>query len=204
MSCLKVVLFAALVTLCAAGDADGDGVIDSRDFCPRTPKTLRHNDYFDNTSGCAQSQVDVDLDSICNPSLPALNGVTLRTSLCRDVDNCPFVYNPLQTDSFGNGVGDACNRGACAPADVRCVSQFPRLLRNLPTRAGSCRPCQVTLSLGLRYSSPLGACLVPLTVWGHCGRGPCCGQRIRVGDCRRPRATFCQTLVPGGQHTPPR
>jgi len=26
-----------------------------------------------------------------------------------DVDNCPFVYNPDQRDSSGNGVGDACD-----------------------------------------------------------------------------------------------
>ena len=33
-------------------------------------------------------------------------------------DNCPLVYNPYQEDSWGTGVGDACETGGAPPADI--------------------------------------------------------------------------------------
>ena len=37
-----------------------------------------------------------------------------------NIDNCPDVYNPAQTDANGNGVGDACE--CTAPAPGRCLA----------------------------------------------------------------------------------
>ena len=108
---LALVATLLVVGATASSDSDGDGVSDSKDYCPHTPATLKSNDYFDPDTGCAQSQVDVDLDGVCNPLLPALNGVKVKTSLCSGVDNCPFVYNPLQTITQASKKGDACNPG---------------------------------------------------------------------------------------------
>lgn len=38
----------------------------------------------------------------------AVAGDTDGDGVCDDLDNCPDTYNPDQTDSSGNGVGDAC------------------------------------------------------------------------------------------------
>ena len=94
------------------GDGDGDGVPDSEDWCPHTPAELSPTDGLDISTGCSQWQLDVDLDGVCNPHLPILRGVTVDTPMCTGVDNCPFVPNPQQTDSFGDARGDACDPGA--------------------------------------------------------------------------------------------
>ncbi len=60
-------------------DDDGDGQADFTDPCP-----------FDPTNTCPVN--DPDSDGIPNGS-----------------DNCPTVFNPSQTDSDGDGMGDACD-----------------------------------------------------------------------------------------------
>ncbi|MBN1285424.1 MAG: DUF11 domain-containing protein [Anaerolineae bacterium] len=37
--------------------------------------------------------------------------------VCDDADNCPNDYNPDQTDSDGNGIGDACDAAPCSDVD---------------------------------------------------------------------------------------
>jgi hypothetical protein len=115
---IAAIALAALVALSAhtcladAIDSDNDSVPDSEDFCPNTPTTLRYPDYFEESTGCSQRQVDLDFDGVCNSrSLPIKNGKVMQTTLCAGADNCPFVYNPLQTDSFGDSRGDACDPG---------------------------------------------------------------------------------------------
>jgi hypothetical protein len=41
-------------------------------------------------------QVDVDLDGMCNRVIPIKNGARIATTWCDGIDNCEFVYNPLQ------------------------------------------------------------------------------------------------------------
>lgn len=93
-------------------DADGDGIQDSSDFCPNTPagQTIDSN-------GCSQTQVDTDLDNVCNP------GKT--STLCSGSDSCPdtigtFVningcYADGATCTIGTQcAGTYCNAGVCA------------------------------------------------------------------------------------------
>jgi hypothetical protein len=40
--------------------------------------------------------VDIDLDGWCNTIIPLRNGMRIATTWCDGVDNCQFVYNPLQ------------------------------------------------------------------------------------------------------------
>ena len=114
---LIAVAVSVLSTAAAVQDSDGDGVADSHDYCPNTPTTLSPTDFYEAATGCAQSQLDVDLDGICNPSLPKLNGVVVPTTTCAGVDNCPYVYNPGQAWTTWSDKGDACNRGEehCRP-----------------------------------------------------------------------------------------
>jgi hypothetical protein len=64
--CLLLVAACVMGSAAAVDDTDGDGVIDSRDACPRTPPEGRPGDTFDAEVGCLQSQVDLDLDGVCN------------------------------------------------------------------------------------------------------------------------------------------
>ncbi|VUC36529.1 unnamed protein product [Clonostachys rosea] len=52
------------------------------------------------TQACASGTVNLGCES--------RGGDTDGDGICDDVDNCPFVSNPGQENSVGNGVGDAC------------------------------------------------------------------------------------------------
>jgi len=80
-------------------DLDNDGVLNEIDVCPETPPQTPVD-----RKGCSDAQSDQDLDGICNPG-----AASSGPSGCVGIDNCPAVYNPDQTDTNGNGVGDACD-----------------------------------------------------------------------------------------------
>jgi len=65
----------------------------SPDFAEGVPRTTPHTapEISDNQAVMAAQSVDFDGDGYSNA-----------------VDNCPAVYNPSQTDTDGNGIGDAC------------------------------------------------------------------------------------------------
>ena len=72
--------------LCDA-DRDGDGVDNDQEDCPDDPNKTEAGDC-----GCGRDETgDTDQDGVWD---------------C--LDNCPDVPNPDQTDTNGNGIGDAC------------------------------------------------------------------------------------------------
>jgi predicted lipoprotein with Yx(FWY)xxD motif len=70
-----------------SSDLDSDGVPDSCDACPATPPGESVN-----AAGCFFCQTDADADGIVD---------------C--LDNCRYVFNPVQDDEDADGVGDECD-----------------------------------------------------------------------------------------------
>lgn len=84
-------------------DSDGDGICDTP--LVQSPDCEGGEDW--NTNGIVDAgetdpyHPDTDRDGVCDGPL--------TTSKCNTPsDNCPLVPNPDQTDSVGDGVGDAC------------------------------------------------------------------------------------------------
>ena len=93
-------------------DPDGDGVPSDRDLCPRSP-----NKIVDEV-GCSFSDVDPDLDSICNPDAPSDGPYN-----CTGSDNCPDSWNRDQSDTNSNGIGDVCDPDADSDGVPKTVEQ---------------------------------------------------------------------------------
>lgn len=72
-------------------DTDGDGVPDGDDLCPGTPMG-EPVDAF----GCADVQVDPDLDGVCSDGAPSGG-----PSMCQGTDVCPDTVADAPTRGFG-------------------------------------------------------------------------------------------------------
>ncbi|MEQ8768745.1 MAG: thrombospondin type 3 repeat-containing protein [Planctomycetota bacterium] len=90
-------------------DSDGDGVIDDCDGCPFDP--LKSDP---GACGCGVVDGDPDGDGVtCLDNCPNVGNAdqsdTDGDGIGDACDNCPNVYNPFQADADGDGIGDACD-----------------------------------------------------------------------------------------------
>src|SRR5262245_3715505 len=87
--------------------------------------------------------------------------------VCDDVDNCPDVANPLQEDSNGNGIGDACdpctaNRPPFFTSTPACDSVFETSVGVPVSFSVTASDSDATDTLNLNASGvPAGATLTP-------------------------------------------
>ncbi|MFH1417366.1 MAG: hypothetical protein ABII12_03660 [Planctomycetota bacterium] len=88
-------------------DEDGDGAPDECDICPGFDDNA-DADGDGNPDGCDPCPAD-------NPDDPD------GDFACTSEDNCPDTYNPDQTDTDGDQVGDACDQEACCLPDQVCA-----------------------------------------------------------------------------------
>jgi uncharacterized protein (TIGR03382 family) len=105
------------------GDIDGDGVANAVDNCPNIPNANQKNndgdsmgdvcDPDDDNDGVPDAQDNCPL--VANPDQVKPTGVVCNSDSDGDnvgdaTDNCPDVANPTQTDTDGDGIGDACDK----------------------------------------------------------------------------------------------
>jgi len=91
-------------------DDDGDGVANCADLCANTSAGQSVN-----ADGCSCSQLSCDDNDPCTTD-SCLAGVCTHIladadgdGVCDSLDNCPNVANGDQTDTDGDGQGDACD-----------------------------------------------------------------------------------------------
>jgi hypothetical protein len=80
-------------------DADNDSVSGAADRCAQTPLSQTVD-----SAGCSNDEVDTDADGVCNPGAPSVGPAN-----CSGSDNCPAAANGTQTDTDGDGLGNACD-----------------------------------------------------------------------------------------------
>jgi hypothetical protein len=96
-------------------DADEDRIWDGEDNCPYTHNVNQRDADQDGAGDlcdlCEQPNFQVPCGDDCcyDPDGDSVPGITWWPVADPDQDNCPYLYNPDQTDTDGDGYGDACD-----------------------------------------------------------------------------------------------
>lgn len=128
-------------------DTDADGVPDACDNCPSNSNASQADNDLDGIGNacdaCADdADNDVDGDGVCGnvDSCPLdPDNDSDSDGFCANEDNCATLYNQLQADSDGNGIGDVCESLACYDLSLQVQSSGDGDIQTQPSNCGAAR-----------------------------------------------------------------
>ncbi|MEO8602610.1 MAG: GDSL-type esterase/lipase family protein [bacterium] len=200
----------------ATSDVDGDGVPNACDGCPSIPDANQTDSDADGRGDACDAcpmdpSDDFDGDGICDDVDPCpldAHDDRDRDGICDSDDNCPLQRNPDQTDSDGNGRGDACQtrpcfsvRAAAVPEDGGVLSILPPNCNSNQYEAGTVIELSASPRQGLMFSRwsgsiSSGSALLTFAISADIDvtatfatQAPC------IGDCNADRTVAVNELI---------
>lgn len=101
-----------------SADQDNDGIPDNQDNCPTVPNHFQKDTNQDGIGDACDQDIDGDgVKNVLSNGQLCISAACVHIYGNGSVDNCPLVRNATQTDSNGDGFGDACEQGVDSDGD---------------------------------------------------------------------------------------
>jgi len=195
----------------AVGEIDYYTVLvseDGGDFTPFVERTSETSAIFTGESGKTYGFICIAVDTAGNIEIQDDVSETVthvKTSPDDDNDgvpnvndNCPQEWNPEQTDSDGNGIGDVCDNhppvALCRNLVVPTASGICTALASVNNNSFDPDGDPITLAQVLAAPYSLGSTTVTLTVTDNKGSATSCTATVTVVD-QQPPTLICPASI---------